>query len=287
MGCCSCFQTEVVLVGGETQEDHEEYECSDSLKVIPRHSSCSPPSKIVKSFGSWSLSPADIGFPDLFTCPIHDTPLQASVVSMSAVGSSLLSSMASPPLTEVTPQLFFGSWEDAKNEYEMQSREITHIISLVGQKHLIAGIEHKHHPMNDYGKTDLDSIITKSWAFVEQSQRPGNALFIHCMWGQNRSATIMIVILMKHHGWSLQDAFRFIKRKRPLVQINEQYAKQLAKMEKKLLGRSSVSKNWMEIRTADMDTGKVNFFGDSMLSYDDMRSFDDISIREMLERNSL
>jgi len=285
MGCC--FRTEVVLVGAEAQESCEKSDCSDSLKILPHQPTCSSSSRVLKSIGSNSISPppADIGFPDLVYVT-HDTPLQSnydflagSIVSTTAVGSSWQSSMANP-ITEVTPQLFFGSFEDAKNEQEMRSRGITNIISLTGPKHLIAGIAHEHYPMNDMGRTDLEKITNDLWAFIEQSQRPGNALFVHCMWGQNRSASIMIVILMRLHGWSLQEAFKFIKKKRPLVHIHEQYAKQLSKIEKELYGRTSVSKNWMEIRTVDMDTGKVVFFGDSMMDYDDQ------SIREMMERSS-
>jgi len=291
MGCC--FQTKVVSVSGEVHESCEESDCSDSLEIfLPEQSSCSSPSKILMSLGSVSKLQANIGFPELLQVPTYDSPLQsyytfhtasivASILSTTAVGPSLHSSIANPTLTEVTSQLFFGSFEDAKNEEELRSRAITHIISLIGPKHLIAGIAHMHHPMNDWGKTDLENIINNLWTFIEQSQRPGNALFIHCMWGQNRSATIMIIILMRRHGWSLREAFKILKSKRPLVQIHEQYAKQLAKIEQELYGRTSVSKNWMEIRAADMDSGKVVFFGDSIMSNDDQ------SIIEMMEQSSL
>jgi len=273
-------------VGGEAQESCEKSDCSDSLQILPQQSTGSSPSKILRSCGSRSISPTDIEFPELLIYATYDSPQQSnydfgSIVSTTALGSSMQSSMASPTLTEVTPQLFFGTFEDAKNEQELRSRAITHIISLIGHKHLVAGIAHEHHPMHDMGKTDLENIIDNLWTFVEESQRPGNALFVHCMWGQNRSASIMIVILMRRHGWSLKEAFKFLKRKRPLVQIHAQYAKQLAKIEQELYGRTSVSKNWMEIRAADMDSGKVVFFGDSIMSNDDQ------SIIEMMEQSSL
>lgn len=289
MGCCLERNiTDVVLVSDEAQDSCEESACSSSLNFLSRQSSRSPPSKILSSNGSRSLSPADIGFPELFIHAPSETHLQssydfetASRLSTSAFASSFLSSMANPPITEVTPQMFFGSFEDARNEVELLLRAITHTISLIGPKHLIAGIEHEHYPMNDQGKTDLAKIIDNLWTFVEQSQRPGNALFVHCMFGQNRSATIVIAILMRLKGWSLQEAFEIVKSKRPLVQINKNYAKQLLQMEEELHGYTSVAKNWMEIRFADMESGKVLFFGDSFMSYDDH------SPEEMLECNSL
>jgi len=288
MGCCLERNiTDIVLVGGEAEDSCEESACSASLHFLPRQSSYSPPSKVLPSNGSRSLSPVNIGFPELFIHAPSETNLQSSYdfqtvsrLSISAFGSSFLSSMANPPITEVTPQLFFGSFEDAMNEVELQSRAITHTISLIGPKHQIAGMEQKHYPMNDMGKTDLGKIIDNLWTFVQQSQRPGNALFVHCMSGQNRSASIVVAILMRLKGWSLQEAFKIVKMKRPLVQINENYAKQLSQMEEELYGYTSVAKNWMEIRFADMESGKVLFFGDSYMSYDDQTP------QEILQRKS-
>jgi len=289
MGCCLERNIpEIVLVSDEAQDSGEESACSSSLNFLSRRSSCSPPSKILPSYGSRSLSPADIEFPELFIHAPSETHPQSSYdfqnssrLSISAFGSSFLSSMANPPITEVTPQLFLGSFEDARNELGLRLRAITHTISLIGPKHITAGIEHKHYPMNDQGKTDLEKIIDNLWTFVEQSQQPGSALFVHCMLGQNRSATVVIAILMRLKGWSLQEAFKIVKLKRPLVQINENYAKQLSQMEEELHGCISVAQNWMEIRFADMESGNVLFFGDSFMSYDDH------SLKEMLEHNSL
>jgi len=172
------------------------------------------------------------------------------------------------PITKVTSQLYIGSYEGAKNEKLLLSRAITHTLCLIGPKHVVAGIQHKHNPMSDWGKTDLKILINNIWTFVEESQQPGKALFVHCLSGQNRSATIVIAILMKHHNWSLEGAFKILKNKRPIVHINENYAKQLSKMEEDIHGRNSVTKNWMEIKIVNMSTGSVYFFGDSMSNVD-------------------
>jgi len=170
------------------------------------------------------------------------------------------------PLTEVTSQLHFGSLEDAKNEKELRARQITHIISLIGPSHLIEGVSHKHSPMNDHGRTDLKVVFEELWPFILESQKPQNALFVHCMNGQNRSATLIIGILMKIEGKSLKDAFRMIKKKRPLVQINVLYAKQLSTMELELSGQNTMPENWMEVSFVDMNSGSVIFTGDDIFT---------------------
>jgi len=164
-------------------------------------------------------------------------------------------------LTEITSQLYLGSFEDAKNEAKVVELGITHILSLIGPKHPIDGIKHKHKPMNDNGYTNLKRLIKEIWSFVMDSQQPGNKLFVHCLSGQNRSATVMISILMKLQGESnkLVDVYNLVKDKRPVVQINELYAKQLLELERDLFGTTTMSNDWMKIRSYNMLTGSVEF----------------------------
>jgi len=163
------------------------------------------------------------------------------------------------PLTEVTPQLFFGSFADANNEQTLKDLGITHIISLIGPKNEIKGIKHKHKPMSDYGRTDLKGVIAMIWPFVLESQWDGNKLFVHCQSGQNRSATVVLLILLKLKNEKLDVLHRMVKKKRPMVQINETYARQLSEIESELFGETSVPKNWMRISSYDMESGVVEF----------------------------
>jgi len=167
------------------------------------------------------------------------------------------------PVTEITPQLFFGSWEDANGEEKLKELGVTHIISLIGPKHEIKGMKHKHKPMSDHGRTDLKKVIKMLWPFILKSQLPGNKLFVHCQSGQNRSATVVLSILMKLKTDDLLHLYRMVKKKRPVVQINEKYAMQLSEMETELFGASSVPKDWLSINSYNLDTGDV-FFNDEI-----------------------
>jgi len=197
------------------------------------------------------------------------------------------------PLTEVTPQLFFGSFEDASNEQKLKDLGITHIISLIGPKNEIKGIKHKHKPMSDYGRTDLKGVIAILWPFVLESQWDGNKLFVHCQSGQNRSATVVLSILLKLKNEKLDVLYRMVKKKRPLVQINEKYARQLSEIESELFGETSVPKNWMRISSYDMESGDVEFNDEFQLDSSSMEtgaSMNEIKIlktREVLSPEAL
>jgi len=167
-------------------------------------------------------------------------------------------------VTKITSQLYLGSWDDAMNENELRAKRVTHIISAIGKIHRIDGMKQKQYPMTDYGSTDVKKVMKKLWKHVEESQQDGNVLFVHCLSGQNRSATLALAILMKHYRLTLYAAFKKVKNKRPIVHINERYGKQLMSIEKELFGKSTLPENWMQIDVLDMETGKISFVGDNV-----------------------
>jgi len=210
----------------------------------------------------------DIGFNPLATYFAKDKVIVASIYGLFSSEGATQSTKSviefHPPITKITSQLYFGSYENAMDEKQLFTHKITHIISLIGPTHLIKGIQHMHSPMNDYGRSDLNDVLEKLWPFIVESQQMGNSLFVHCMSGQNRSATIVIAILMRRHGKMLYEAFKMVKKKRPVVQINEGYAEQLLKIECDHFGRTSLPVDWMKITSFDMNTGKVQFSGDTI-----------------------
>jgi len=164
------------------------------------------------------------------------------------------------PLTEVTSQLFLGSSNDAANETELQDNGITHVVSLIGRGQVfVQGIKYAHAFMKGNGKTELKEILTKLWPIIEESQEKDKALFIYCLNGQNISAAVMLAILMKSKGKKLSKAYKLLKSKRPIVSINEWYAKQLVKMEKELFDKNSVCAHihWIEEGSCSRNTRKA------------------------------
>jgi len=169
------------------------------------------------------------------------------------------------PMTEVISQkLYIGSEQNSLDEKELLSRGITHIISVTNHVHPIKGINHAHYPMDDRGKTELTDVLKELWPFMQKSQESGKKLFVHCKLGHNRSATLVLALLMKSKGLKLREAYKQLKVVRPVVQINQQYAKMLLKLENDLFGDTSLPNDWMEIRGFDSVRGEVIFKGELM-----------------------
>jgi len=198
------------------------------------------------------------------SCITSSDPSSANRLCMSMSPSDESNTVLRVPLTKITSKLFIGSLQDAMCEEELRNNGITHIISVIGSKHLVQGIQHEQIPMNDGGNTNLKLVMKKLSPFIKDSQQHGKVLFIHCMSGQNRSATVMLAILMLNKGKKLSEAWKILKNKRPLVQINARYAKQLLQMEKEKFGTNSLPSNWMEISRYNIKSGSVSIIGDSV-----------------------
>lgn len=69
---------------------------------------------------------------------------------------------------------------------------------------------------------------------AEKNKTKGNIL-IHCQVGKSRSAAIVIAYLVKHKNYSLDDAFKYIKKIRGKILPNIGFMMQLRDFEKELL----------------------------------------------------
>jgi len=152
------------------------------------------------------------------------------------------------PLTQVLPQLYLGTEQDAQQAERLIGLGITHIISIVGggrYKDLYP--KHIYIPLRDNGSSNLLEKLEISYAFTMESQEPGNKLFVHCKLGQNRSASFVIGFLMKSRNLSLYEAYALVKERRELIHPHKKYIEQLRKLDLQLHKVYSTPENFLDI----------------------------------------
>ena len=74
--------------------------------------------------------------------------------------------------------------------------------------------------------------VTKFIYPLDEGRRNGNGVLVHCQAGISRSATVVIAFLMKHEGLTLNDAYKLVKEKRPVISPNINFMGCLVKFEK-------------------------------------------------------
>jgi len=162
------------------------------------------------------------------------------------------------PLSQVLPQLYLGTEEDAQHSEKLIGLGITHIISIVGGgRYKDFYRKHMYIPLRDNGLSDLLGKLENSYDFAMESQESGNKLFVHCQLGMNRSASFVIGFLMKFKNLSLYEAYSLVKEKRQLIHPHKSYIEQLRQLDLKLHKVYSTPKNFLDIAVTSKEDIKI------------------------------
>jgi len=255
----------------------------NSIKVAVTESSVNEPNRKqsdTSSVTQWSADEDYQEIPNLELSKKNKTPSWGTVPcnDSETVSIEKSSSYSALPMTKILPNLYLGSYDDAINETQLKAKRITHIVSLIGNQSPVDFVQHKHSPMHDYGRSDLKVVLEKVSKFMRLGQQDGNSVLVHCKCGQNRSATVVVAHLMISTKRTLYCAHNMVKRLRPVIQINERYAKQLLRLEKDIFGKNSLPYDWMELEEVDMTTGDVSYKSENLSSGVQQLMFDSKSL---------
>ncbi|KAF7323374.1 Phosphatases II [Mycena chlorophos] len=135
--------------------------------------------------------------------------------------------MASPSLDAIVPgQLYLSNLPAAQSASLREASGITHIVSVcteypsTGPKHLVI-------PVNDCEYDDLLIHLPEACSWIDNALAEGGRVLIHCLMGVSRSTTVLAAYLMKTRHLSPTAALSLIRKRRPCVQPNYGFLKQL------------------------------------------------------------
>ena len=167
---------------------------------------------------------------------------------------------------EIVPGLYLGSQHAANDARWLRSRGITHVLSAGGTvAQRLPGIQYARVEVLDvpwenmarhFGPTAdwIQGAMNKhncnhssvhgnssAWTWSDASTNQtngngnGNRVLVHCAAGVSRSSTLVTNYLMQHRGLTLAAALALLRRKRPCVQPNFGFMRQLQARERHLL----------------------------------------------------
>lgn len=85
-------------------------------------------------------------------------------------------------------------------------------------------------------QTDAASVVRAAVASGTPAACSRGAVLVHCTMGISRSATVCMAYLMHCHRWTVQQAYEYLRRRRPGVRPNPAFQEQLLAWEEHLLG---------------------------------------------------
>ncbi|XP_074488299.1 dual specificity protein phosphatase 8 isoform X1 [Sebastes fasciatus] len=139
--------------------------------------------------------------------------------------------------TRILPHLYLGSQKDVLNKDLMAQNGITYVLNASNTCPKPDFISESHFmriPVNDNYCEKLLPWLEKTNEFIDKAKVSNCRVIVHCLAGISRSATIAIAYIMKTMGLSSDDAYRFVKDRRPSISPNFNFLGQLLEFEKEL-----------------------------------------------------
>ncbi|XP_048462981.1 dual specificity protein phosphatase 8-like isoform X2 [Rhincodon typus] len=139
--------------------------------------------------------------------------------------------------TRILPHLYLGSQKDVLNKDLMVQNGITYVLNASNSCPKPDFISESHFmriPVNDNYCEKLLPWLDESVVFIDKAKVSNCRVLVHCLAGISRSATVAIAYIMKTMGLSSDDAYRFVKDRRPSISPNFNFMGQLLEYEKNL-----------------------------------------------------
>lgn len=135
-------------------------------------------------------------------------------------------------------KLYLGNVFSAVNLEKLKELKVTDIvyafkggIPVLEQK----GIEYKLYDLEDNEDEDIYKFFNDFHAYLTNKLKQEKVVFINCMAGKSRSASLVISYFIKEHKLSFDDAYYFVKSKRNKIIPNPEFRNQLIKYSKEIL----------------------------------------------------
>ncbi|XP_053361310.1 protein phosphatase Slingshot homolog 3 isoform X1 [Clarias gariepinus] len=131
--------------------------------------------------------------------------------------------------SKILDYLYLGSEWNAANFEELQKNNVGYILNVTMEidNFFPESFTYMNIRVYDVESTDLLSHWNNTYMFISEARNTGQSVLVHCKMGVSRSASTVIAFLMKQQGWTLEEALNHVRERRPIVQPNDGFLRQL------------------------------------------------------------
>lgn len=129
--------------------------------------------------------------------------------------------------------LYLGSEWNASNLEELNKAGIGYILNVTREiDNFFPGLFAYHNiRVYDEESTDLLSHWNDTYNFINKAKKNNSKCLVHCKMGVSRSASTVIAYAMKEYGWSMENAYSYVKQRRSVARPNAGFMRQLLEYE--------------------------------------------------------
>ncbi|XP_060783205.1 protein phosphatase Slingshot homolog 3 [Neoarius graeffei] len=131
--------------------------------------------------------------------------------------------------SRILDYLYLGSEWNAANFEELQKNNVGYILNVTMEidNFFPESFTYMNVRVYDVDSTDLLSHWKNTYTFLNEARKSGQSVLVHCKMGVSRSASTVIAYLMKQQGWTLEEGLNHVRERRPIVQPNDGFLRQL------------------------------------------------------------
>eukprot|EP00804_Cyclotella_cryptica_P030829 CCRYP_015066-RA/>CCRYP_015066-RA protein AED:0.22 eAED:0.64 QI:0/0/0/1/0.5/0.33/3/0/304 len=129
--------------------------------------------------------------------------------------------------------LYLGGKDDAKSLSKLQQRNVRRVLNVTPAKvaGITAGIQYKRIPVYDASTSDMLSYAEEIVNFISNGLHHGSVL-VHCQRGVSRSATAVIMFLIRKANMTYEQSLQLCQKRRRVVDPIPAFCEQLKEYEK-------------------------------------------------------
>ncbi|XP_013406761.1 protein phosphatase Slingshot homolog 2 isoform X2 [Lingula anatina] len=131
--------------------------------------------------------------------------------------------------SKIFDYLYLGSEWNASNLEELKKNGVGFILNISREiDNFFPGVfEYYNIRVFDVEESDLLRYWEKTYKFISKAKNSGSKCLVHCRMGISRSSSTVIAFAMKEYGWSLEEALKYVQKKRSIANPNSGFLHQL------------------------------------------------------------
>ena len=215
--------------------------------------------------------------------------------------------------TKILPFLWLGSLENSKDTNFIISANITRVINVStfnDKNDRILSENYLQIPVLDCMETKIEDFIPRVNSFIYESRRlyedtcsfiefdhtntnnpeqqlgPQGITLIHCQAGISRACTFTIAFMMHYRNWLMDQAYEFVKIRRPFVSPNINFCGQLVAYENILKANGHIKNSSQEDLTRNRNSLSQNNCANA-INDNQQRRISPAGLVEMSSQNQL
>ena len=133
----------------------------------------------------------------------------------------------SNPIDHIIDNIYLGDFRTADNIDILKEHNITHIINCAFNlpNKFPEQITYKRLDLRDEPDQPIIEKLEEAYQFIKENKDKN--IFVHCVFGKSRSASVVIFYIMKEKKLNFKEAKEFVKNIRKIVEPNSGFEMEL------------------------------------------------------------